>query len=224
MKNAMEIGNAIKARRLSLNRRMDDVAKESGITRSTLWSIEKGVGNTSLASLLRVMEALGLSLDVTSSGSFSEGRKRASRRNALFDKKKNRFLVMCVQQYAASSGRASSSIYEEMRQKGIVEDLLNDYEDLHGMSTQYLNDYIDTLLTSSGSDNSEKRGCPSEHVLAKAILISKVIELIAQKEKNSLDEARDRLYQSGIVDLIEDDETGLYGQSPLYILSLYENK
>ena len=62
------------------------------------------------------------------------------------------------------------------------------------------------------------------HTLAKAILISKVIELIAQKEKNSLDEARDRLYQSGIVDLIEDDETGLYGQSPLYILSLYENK
>lgn len=61
-----------------------------------------------------------------------------------------------------------------------------------------------------------------EHVLAKIILITKVSELIAKEYKLPLDEARNRLYQSEIIDLIEDDETGLYGESPLYIFSLYK--
>ena len=54
-----------------------------------------------------------------------------------------------------------------------------------------------------------------EHVLAKTIIISKVVELIANKYKTSLSEARDRLYDSRIISLIDDDETGLYGESPL---------
>ena len=63
-----------------------------------------------------------------------------------------------------------------------------------------------------------------EHVLAKTILISKVCELMATKYGLTIKEARDRLYLSPIIDLIDDDETGLYGQSPLYVLSLYESQ
>ena len=63
-----------------------------------------------------------------------------------------------------------------------------------------------------------------EHVLAKTIIISKVVELIANKYKTSLSEARDRLYDSRIISLIDDDETGLYGESPLYVFSLYEQE
>lgn len=61
------------------------------------------------------------------------------------------------------------------------------------------------------------------HVLAKTLIITNVTELIAQKYSLSLKEARDLLYQSHVINLIEDDETGLYGQSPLYVFSIFES-
>lgn len=61
------------------------------------------------------------------------------------------------------------------------------------------------------------------HTLAKTILISKVVEFISDKYHISLDEARDRLYFSDFIETINDDETGLYGESPLYVFSLYES-
>ena len=61
-----------------------------------------------------------------------------------------------------------------------------------------------------------------EHLLAKTIIITKVTELIASEYKISLREARDKLYESDVVELIEDDETGLYGDSPLYVFSIFE--
>lgn len=60
------------------------------------------------------------------------------------------------------------------------------------------------------------------HELTKMILVSHVVELIAEKYKVSVDEARDRLYHTPVIKYIEDDETGLYGESPLYCFSLYE--
>ena len=60
------------------------------------------------------------------------------------------------------------------------------------------------------------------HVLAKTIIITKVIELIAEKYHLSLKEARDLLYHYDVIKLIEDDETGLYGESPLHSFSLFE--
>lgn len=61
-----------------------------------------------------------------------------------------------------------------------------------------------------------------DHTIAKTILISQTIELIAKKYQLSIQEARDRFYSSDIVDMLDDDETGLYGQSALYLFSLYE--
>lgn len=62
------------------------------------------------------------------------------------------------------------------------------------------------------------------HQLAKSILITRVSELIANKYKIAISEARDELYNSSIIELIDDDETGLYGESPLYIFSIYEQE
>ena len=62
------------------------------------------------------------------------------------------------------------------------------------------------------------------HVLSKTILISQTIELIAKKYKLTLGEARDRFYNSKVIELLEDDETGLYGESALFLLSLYEQE
>ena len=61
-----------------------------------------------------------------------------------------------------------------------------------------------------------------EHVLAKTILISQTIELIAKKYKLSVKEAREKFYESNVIDMLDDDETGLYGESALYLLSLYD--
>ena len=62
-----------------------------------------------------------------------------------------------------------------------------------------------------------------EHVFSKTILISQTIELIAKKYKLTLEEARNRFYESDVIKMLDDDETGLYGESALYLLSLYEN-
>ena len=63
-----------------------------------------------------------------------------------------------------------------------------------------------------------------EHTLSKTILIYRTIELIAKNYKITIDEARDRFYNSDLVNLLDDDETGLYSQSALYLFSLYENE
>ena len=61
-----------------------------------------------------------------------------------------------------------------------------------------------------------------EHLLSKTILISQTVELIAKKYKLSIDDARDLFYSSPVAELLDDDETGLYGESSLYLLSLFE--
>lgn len=62
-----------------------------------------------------------------------------------------------------------------------------------------------------------------EHKTIKRILITRVTELIASNYKITIDEARDRLYSSRLIDLIDDDETGLYGESALYSFSIFES-
>ena len=63
-----------------------------------------------------------------------------------------------------------------------------------------------------------------EHQLSKTLLKVKVTELIAEQYRISISEARDMLYQSEVVKLIDDDETGLYGESPLYVFSIFEQE
>lgn len=145
MENIINTGTIIKRRRLSLNMRMEDVSKKANITRATLWSIEKGTGNYSFSSLLRVLDILGLSISIENVSEKSK-RNRASRKNTLEDKKVNRFVVMCIEQYALSKNENSSSVYQKMKHAGIIDELIEDYEDLHGMSTTYINELIDSLL------------------------------------------------------------------------------
>lgn len=62
------------------------------------------------------------------------------------------------------------------------------------------------------------------HELSKTILITKVTELIAEEYRISISQARDMLFDSEIINLIDNDETGLYGESPLYVFSLFQEK
>lgn len=62
-----------------------------------------------------------------------------------------------------------------------------------------------------------------EHVLVKSLIISELTELTSKEYGIRVSEAREKLYKSGIVNLIEDDETGLYGESPLHVFYLYRD-
>ena len=141
-----EIGQKFKNARLSRNLRMDDIANEIGITRSTLWSIENGSGNYSIDTLLKLLSYLNMSIDIVFQDKNIE-RKRATRANSLLDKKINRFVVMCVEQYASSVNESSSVIYNHLNEKGIIKELVDDYEDMHGMSTYLINEYISKRLS-----------------------------------------------------------------------------
>lgn len=145
MENKVLIGEIIKNKRLLLNLRMDDVAKQVGITRPTLWSIENGNGNYSIDVLLNLLSKLNLSLDI---GVIKEtnNRSRATRANSIIDKKINRFIVMCVEQYASSINSDSKSAYELLNKKGVIKELADDYEDMHGMSTLQINEYINARM------------------------------------------------------------------------------
>ena len=145
MENLKTLGETIRDKRLSMNLRMDDVAKKANITRATLWSIEKGNGNYSISTLLSVMNILGLSFSVEGSDA-SIKRDRATRINTALSKKINRFVIMCVEQYAGFKNKDSDTTYKQMFESGVIDELTNDYEDLHGMSTMWLNDYIDKLI------------------------------------------------------------------------------
>lgn len=145
MENKIQIGKKLKNKRLELNMRMDDVAKGVGITRSTLWSIENGNGNYTIDILLELLSFLDLSIDIGDQE--QANRRRATRTNSALDKKINRFIVMCVEQYASSINLGSSAVYNKLSEAGIIDELKNDYEDMHGMSTYSLNEYIGKRLT-----------------------------------------------------------------------------
>ncbi len=143
--NKIEIGKIIKSKRLQKNLRMDDIAREVGITRATLCSIENGKGNYSIDVLLKILNYLNISINFEEQA--KETRRRATRVNSVLDKKINRFIVMCVEQYASSVNQSSGSVYRKLKEIGVIKELKDDYEDMHGMSTYSLNEYIDKRLS-----------------------------------------------------------------------------
>lgn len=150
------------------------------------------------------------------------GRRRATRTNTVLDKKINRFIVMCIEQYASYVNKGSSIVYNKLNEMGIINELRDDYEDMHGMSTYSLNEYIDKRLGEIKELLHISKDLKMDHVLSKTILISDTIELIAKKYKLSIEEARNKFYESDVVEMLDDDETGLYGSSALYLVSLYD--
>lgn len=62
------------------------------------------------------------------------------------------------------------------------------------------------------------------HALSKTIIFASVVEMIAKKDHISLHEARDRFYNSDLIKLFNDDSLGLYGESPLFIYSLFNEE
>lgn len=146
MNDIQELGQTIKNARLAKDLRMEDVARMAGISRVTLTNIEKGTGNYSIASLMDVLKLLDLYMKVGGKITDIKHRDRASKVNIEYEKKVNHFVIMCVEQYAASTKKDSNVVYKRIKESGILAELILDYEDLHGMSTEFLNQYIGGLL------------------------------------------------------------------------------
>jgi hypothetical protein len=62
------------------------------------------------------------------------------------------------------------------------------------------------------------------HATIKALIIPEVVKLIADKYGVTEQKALDMFYTSATAASLDDDETGLYGQSALYIFSLFEEE
>lgn len=61
-----------------------------------------------------------------------------------------------------------------------------------------------------------------DHTPIKALIVSKVIELIAKKYSISLKDAMKIYYSSNTAKMMSDDSTGMYGDSPLQVFSIFE--
>jgi hypothetical protein len=56
------------------------------------------------------------------------------------------FLTFCIELYAEHKNTAGAEVYQEFARTGLLELLKTDYNDLHGMSFEYLNQFFDEYL------------------------------------------------------------------------------
>ena len=71
---------------------------------------------------------------------------KGSRRNLKYERNVNRFIIFTVEQYAKHINKNSSTTYALLKEYGILDELKDDYEDLHGFSVEYLNYYFDGII------------------------------------------------------------------------------
>lgn len=140
------LGKIIKNKRLARNMTMNALAKKANITRATLSAIENGTGNYSIDTLLIVLSAIDVDINIAEQTKFVSNRHRATRVNTKQDKDVNRWLIMVIEQYCSYVNKKSNEIYPKLVEKHVIDAIEEDYDLLHGMSTAYMNDYIASLM------------------------------------------------------------------------------
>ncbi|MBR2109189.1 MAG: DUF3791 domain-containing protein [Ruminococcus sp.] len=56
------------------------------------------------------------------------------------------FISFCIEYYADHTHKPSSEVYEIFKNEKVIDLLNDDYDDLHGMSMEYLMQMIDNYL------------------------------------------------------------------------------
>ena len=56
------------------------------------------------------------------------------------------FVSFCIENYADHIKKPGNEVYKQFRSEGLLDLLRNDYDDLHGMSMEYLMDFCDKYL------------------------------------------------------------------------------
>ncbi len=124
------------------------------------------------------------------------------------------FTVHCIEMYANHTNHDGDEIYSIFKDSGILELLDTDYEDLHGMSFEYLMEYFDNYLVPAPY-NAEKK--QAYHTLYNALVVTEIVKQISDEFYLSEAEALDTYYSSVTAKCLYDPETRLYGQGALYI-------
>jgi transcriptional regulator with XRE-family HTH domain len=79
-----EIGNAVRLRRIEMGLTQEALARVSGLSRSTINAVErKSIGTLSIAKAEELLEAIGLSMSVTSASTRPSAAKAPASRSAL---------------------------------------------------------------------------------------------------------------------------------------------
>ena len=127
-----------------------------------------------------------------------------------------RILAFTIELYAKHIEKPADVVYQKLQETELLEMLYTDYEDLHGMSPEYMNNYFDKCF---GKQVKEK---PVGKAITKALIIAEVIELIAKKYIVNLKEATKMYYTSNTSKMMSDDNTAMYGDSALNVFSVFE--
>ena len=128
------------------------------------------------------------------------------------------FICFCVEHYAEHVHRPSNEVYQLFKREGLLDLLRSDYEDLHGMGLEYMMQFCDQHL--NGKSTCETY-LPDGHATVRAMILPDIIHLLMKNYGWTEEEALNRFYLSATGASFADDDTGLYGQSALYISSLY---
>ena len=129
---------------------------------------------------------------------------------------KTSFKAFCVEFYANHIGKTGPEVYAEFEKSGLLKELDDDYEDLHGMGMEALMQMFDEYLKAN-----EVKSPKCEHHQVRALIIPEVARLIAKRFGISESEALSRFYKSATAQNLADEENGLYGQSALFIFGQY---
>ncbi len=118
-------------------------------------------------------------------------------------------------------------MFRLFEREGVLDLLEREYEDLHGMGMEYMMQFLDEYLgervekcciAGSGIDNA---GEGMEHYLIRATIIPGIVERIQEYYHMTEREALRAFYHSATGASLADDETGLYGQSELFLFGLF---
>jgi len=129
------------------------------------------------------------------------------------------FITFCIEFYSNHIEKTSDEVYKLFEEEGLLKLLDTDYEDLHGMWMEYLMTFFDEYL--KGGRNNDSVSC---HYLIRATIIPEIVKIIMNNYLVDEKEALHIVYTSKTGELLSDDRSGLYGQSPLYIYSLIKEE
>lgn len=139
------LGSQIRESRLAKNFSMEEIAKQAGITRATLSEIESGNPKCAIGSYLNVMSILGVEVSL-GDGVNAKQRKRATRKILKIDKKINHWVVFTIEMYARHLNKPTDFVFKKLVENDLFNYLYEDYEDLHGFSPEYVNDFLDGCM------------------------------------------------------------------------------
>ena len=141
-----QFGRAIRNKRVSESVSAESLAASVGISRATLSAVENGNGNVSIKTYLKTAEALDLEVGLVFGNVSNAERKRSPKRLTKDKTKKNQFEVFCIEKYARHINQDSGNVYVMFKNEKLLDLVRNDYEDLHGMGTEYLMQFFDSYL------------------------------------------------------------------------------